>query len=121
MPKDVCDGASVLDILSPKVIDFYESEIAHNKVVTSKSDEWLERVGTRYDISVQKVKAVLVVQNFCKLCGEEKTFSELAKCSDYELFSIVKEHVEVYLNTLDDTQKEGLKQKANELFSLKLK
>lgn len=121
MPKDVCNGAGVLDILSPKVIEFYESEIAHDKVVTSKSEEWLERVGDRYDISVQKVKAVLVVQDFCGLCGEKKTFAELAKCSDYELFAIVKGHVEMYLNTLDDTQKEELKQKASELFSLKIK
>lgn len=121
MPKDVCDGAGVLDILSPKVIEFYESEIAHDKVVTSKSEEWLERVGARYGISVQKVKAVLVVQDFCGLCGEEKTFAYLAICSDYELFAIVKGNVEVYLNTLEDAQKDELKQKASELFSLKIK
>lgn len=116
MSKDVCDGASVLDILSPKVIEFYESEIAHNKVVTNRSEEWLERVADRYNISVQKVKAVLVVQDFCGLCGENKTFAELAKCSDYELFAIVKEHIEEYLNSLDDAQKEELKEKGSDLF-----
>lgn len=121
MPKDVCNGAGVLDILSPKVIEFYESEIAHGKVVTNKSEEWLDRVGTRYGISAQKVRAVLVVQDFCGLCGEKKTFAELAKCPDYELLAIVKDHVDGYLNALDDERKEQLKQKASQLFLNKTK
>lgn len=121
LPQEVCRAGGILDILTPKVIEFYEVEIAHKQVVSTKSNEWLERVGSRYDISVQKVKAVMIVQDFCTLCGDEMTFSELAKCSDYQLFAIVKEHVDVYLSTLDDAQKEELKQKASELFSIKTK
>lgn len=121
MPSEVGYCAGVLDILSPKAIEFYEGEIAGRQVVSNKSYEWLERVGSRYNISAQKVRAVLVVQDFCKLCGEDRSFAELAKCQDLELLVIVKEHVDVYLSLLDDAKKEELKQKGSELFLPKSK
>lgn len=118
---DVCYGFSVLDILTPEVIDFYESEISQKQVASQKSQEWLERVADRYEISVQKVKAVLIVQDFCALNGENVSFADLAKLSDYALFETVKSRIDGYLDGLSEEEKENLKNKASELLSIKTK
>lgn len=116
----VCDAALV-DILTPEIIEFYESEISKKQVVSDKSDEWIERTAQRYGISPQKVKAVLIVKDFCETTGEDRTFLELSKESDFALFEIVKARSDVFTSTLDDEQKQNLKQKASELLGIKLK
>lgn len=118
---NVCCGFSVLDILTPEMIEFYECEISQKQVVSQRSEEWLERVADRYEISVQKVKAVLIVQNFCALNGDDVNFADLAKLSDYSLFETVRGKIDGYLEGLSDDEKDNLKQKASELLSFKIK
>lgn len=119
-PSDSC-SAALVDILTPEIIELYETEIAHSRVVSSKSEEWLSRTAERYDISVQKVKAVLIVQSFCALTGEEMSFPQLAELGDHKLLELVKQRSSIYTDSLSDEQKEALKQRAGELLGFKIK
>ena len=59
--KNVCEAGSVFDLLTPKVVEFYEKEIAGEKVLSDKSDAQLASIAKRYDITVQKASAVIVL------------------------------------------------------------
>ena len=67
--KNVCEAGSVFDLLTPKVVEFYEKEIAGEKVLSQKSDAQLASIAKRYDITVQKARAVIVLYDFANRTG----------------------------------------------------
>lgn len=118
--KNVCDAGSAFDLLTPKVVEFYEKEIAGEKVLSQKTDAQLASIAKRYDITVQKARVVIVVYDFANRTGGGADFPDIAKMNEMKMFSFVKERGDVFMADFSKEQKEELKQKAMAALGFKL-
>lgn len=116
--EGVCEAFSVYDMVSPTVIDFYESEIAGEKVVSQKSTKQLENVAQKYGISVKKAQGVLIVYDFCKRTGGGVDFPTISVMSDGKVISLVKARAKVYEQSITPEKKSELKRKSKEIFGI---
>lgn len=116
--KNVCEAFSVFDMVSPKVVDFYESEIAGEKVVSDKSAKQIENIAQKYSISDKKAQGVLIVYDFCKRTGGGTDFPTIAKMSDGKIVALVKARAKVYEQSISDEKKADLKRKSKEIFGI---
>lgn len=118
--KNVCEAGSVFDLLTPKVVEFYENEIAGEKVLSDKSDAQLASIAKRYDITVQKARGVIIVYDFANRTGGGADFPDIAKMNEIKMLSFVKERADVFTADFSKEQKEELKQKAMAALGFKL-
>lgn len=116
----VCEAFSVYDMISPKIIDFYETEIAEEKVVSSKSAKQIENIANRYKISVKKAQGVLLVYDFCNRTGGGADFPDIVQMSESKVISLVKARAKVYESTISKEKKNELKSKAKDVLGLAL-
>lgn len=116
--RDICKAFSVFDMISPKVVEFYETEIAGEKVVSDKSVKQIENIAQKYSISDKKVQGVLIVYDFCKRTGGGIDFPTIAKMSDGKIIALAKERGKVYEQSISDEKKAELKRKSKEIFGI---
>lgn len=116
----VCEAFSVYDMISPRIIEFYETEIAEEKVVSSKSAKQIENIANRYAISVKKAQGVLIVYDFCNRTGGGVDFPSIAQMSESKVISLVKKRVKVYESSITEEKKNDLKVKAKENLGISL-
>lgn len=109
--RKLCSAASVYDMLNPRIIELYETEIAGERVVSDISAATLSRTADRLGISVEKLKAVLMLQDLAARVGRNVSLNELAAMNDFKLFSLFKQCAEDYLST----QPEGRRQELEKL------
>lgn len=118
--EQVCEAFSVYDMLSPKIISFYESEIAGEKVISNKSAKQIEGVASRFSISVQKAKGVMLVYDFCNRTGGGTDFPTIAQMSEKQVIELVKARAKVYEQSLTPEKKKELKRKSKEILGFSL-
>lgn len=116
--SDICEAFSVFDMVSPKVVEFYESEIAGEKVVSDKSAKQIENIAQKYSISDKKAQGVLIVYDFCKRTGGGMDFPTIAKMSDGKIVALVKARAKVYEQSVSEEKKADLKRKSKEIFGI---
>lgn len=116
--SDICEAFSVFDMVSPKIVDFYESEIAGETVVSDKSAKQIENIAQKYSISDKKVQGVLIAYDFCKRTGGGIDFPTIAKMSDGNIIALVKARAKVYEQTISEEKKADLKRKSKEIFGI---
>ena len=116
--RDICKAFSVFDMVSPKVIEFYETEIAGEKVVSNKSEKQIENIAQKYSISDKKAQGVLLIYDFCKRTGGGFDFPTIAKMSDGKIIVLAKERGKVYEKSISDEKKADLKRKSKEIFGI---
>lgn len=109
--RKLCSAASVYDMLNPRIIEIYETEIAGESVVSDMSAATLSRTAERLGISVEKLKAVLMLQDLAARVGRSVSLNELAAMNDLKLFTFFKQCAEDYLST----QPEGRRQELEKL------
>lgn len=97
--------------INDEMIDVYETEIAGHKVVSGISQSAIEMLGKKYGFSTSKTKALLVLADFSKLVGDEKTLADLSTMSDKELLAFTKKCVSVYVKPLSKERRDELKNK----------
>ena len=115
--RKLCSAASVYDMLNPRIIEIYETEIAGESVVSDMSAATLSRTADRLGISVEKLKAVLMLQDLAARVGRSVSLNELAAMNDLKLFTFFKQCAEDYLST----QPEGRRQELEKLLKDALK
>ncbi|MDE6302575.1 MAG: hypothetical protein K2M36_03185 [Clostridia bacterium] len=103
--------ASVYDMLSDELIDMYETEIAGEKIVSDKSASQLNRIASRLSIPVEKLKAIMLLQDLAGKAGESVSLSDLAAMSDIKLFTAFKGYADTYLSTQPAERRAELEQK----------
>lgn len=100
--------AGLYDILNPQLIELYETEIAGEKIISSKSASQLQRSADRYSVSVQKMKCMILLQDFSARMGKSIGMNSLAEMSDFNLLSYAKGLIDEYAKTLDPEEKSRL-------------
>ncbi len=118
--SEICYAASIYDVITPEVVAFYEREISLKKVLSNKSQKQLERIASRYEISVPKAKGAIIAYDFAKLTGDDTDFPTIASMSDLQMLAFVKARGEVYSSSLTPERKEEIKQKASDELGIKL-
>jgi hypothetical protein len=107
--------ASLLDRVSPEVIDFYEQNIAKQKVVSDIGSAKLEKMAKTFGFSTGKYSAVLILKDLAARCGDELDIKDIAALSDLEIILKGKAYVEKYADSLGDEEKSELKEKFKKL------
>ncbi len=118
-PKEVAD-AGVCDLLTPEIVKFYEEEIAKEQVLSSKSEQNVKTIATRFGIDEQKAKCAILLFDLSKRTGGGITFPEIANMSEFRMLVFAKQRGEIYGKTLGKEDKEELKQKASDLLGIRL-
>ena len=118
--RNICEAFSVFDMVSPKIIDFYESEIAGEKVVSDKSEKQIENIAQKYSISDKKAQGGLIVYDFCKRTGGGMDFPTIAKMSDGKIIALVKARAKVYEQSISEEKKTDLKRKSKEILGISI-
>lgn len=111
----VCDGFSIYAILSDDIIDFYETEIAGEKVVSDKTQKQIANIANRYGVEENKAKGLLIVYDLCERTGDRVDFPTLAKMRDSQIMQLIKDRARVYEQSLDEQSKARLKEKSKGL------
>lgn len=115
--KQVCDAQSVYSLITPEIINFYETEIANEKVLSNKTETQLKRTAKALSIDVDKTRAIILLQDFASRTGDSVNLSTLAKMNDLKVLSFAKERVDVYLRDLPPERVEYLKSTLKSLLS----
>ena len=104
--------ASGLDFeVTDDFVDFYENEIAKHSVISVLDDEDFNTLENRYNLTRNKVKLLLILEDFGKAVDNPKSFDELTKTSDNKLILYAKTLVNEYSQNLDEDEKDLLKLK----------
>ena len=103
--------ASVYDILNDELIEMYETEIAGEQIVSDKSASQLKRIADRFGIPVEKLRAIMLLQDFAGKTGRNVSLSDLAAMSDIKLFTMFKDCADDYMATLTPERRAELEQK----------
>lgn len=118
-PREVAE-AGLCDLLTPEIVKFYEEEIAKEQVLSSKSEQNVKAIATRFEIDEQKAKCAVLLFDFSKRTGGGITFPEIANMSEFKMLAFAKQRGEIYGQTLSKEDKEELKQKASALLGIRL-
>ncbi|MDE7281421.1 MAG: hypothetical protein K2N36_06745, partial [Ruminiclostridium sp.] len=101
----------VYDLLTDELIQTYETEIAGETIVSDKSASQLKRIADRLNISVEKLRAIMLLQDLAGKTGRNVSLSELADMSDIKLFTLLKDCGDDYMSTLTPERRAELEQK----------
>lgn len=104
-------NAGVYDKLTPELIEIYETEIANEQILSDKSQAQLERSANRLGISVEKLKAIMLLQDLAAKTGRNTSLSDLAEMNEIKLLGYCKQCADDYLKTLTPERKSELEQK----------
>ncbi len=115
--RQVCEAKSVYSLITPEIIEFYETEIANEKVLSNKSNSQITRTAKALSIDVDKTKAIILLQDFASRTGDSVNLSDLAKMNELKLLSFAKERVDIYLKDLPPERVEYLKSTLKGLLS----
>lgn len=115
--KQVCDAKSVYNLITPKIVEFYETEIANEAVLSNKTDAQLKRTAKALSIDIDKTRAIILLQDFASRTGDSVNLSTLAKMNELKLLSFAKDRAEIYLKDLPPERVEYLKSTLKSLLS----
>ena len=97
--------------LTNEIVELYEDDIAHTKVVSDKSEKDIEKLMSKYGFSKKKVQTLLLLADLSNRVGKTKTFAELASMHDRSILKFGKSCIDDYADTLPKEEKDALKTK----------
>ena len=106
--RRLCD-AGVYEMLTPELVETYEREIAGESVVSGKTQAQLDRAASRLKIDVNKLKAIMLLQDLAGRVNRDISLDELAAMNDMKLLGLLKQCGDEYLSTLTDERRAELK------------
>ena len=110
--RKLCD-AGVYDMLTPELVEMYEHEIAGESIVSNKTASQLERSAGRLGVELNKLKALMLLQDLASKVNRDISLSELAAMNDVKLLGFVKQCAQDYLSSLPEERREELKKKVS--------
>ena len=106
--RRLCD-AGVYDMLTPELVEMYEREIAGESVVSHKTQSQLERSAGRLGVEVNKLKALMLLQDLASKVDSDISLNDLAAMNDMKLLGFAKQCADKYMSGLSDERREELK------------
>ena len=96
----------------------YEREIAGESVVSDKTQAQLKRMAGRLSVDLNKLKALMLLQDLAGMVNRDISLEELAAMNDMKLFAFFRQCGEEYLSTVPDERKEELKKMLSDCIKL---
>ena len=94
--RGAANAATLYDVFSERHLEFYENEVAKEKVFSKYSERELAKMAVDNDISIEKVKKLLVYCHAMKNIGKNYTIKEADKLSNAnKIVDNVKEFLSV--------------------------
>ena len=106
----VAMASSFEDIIDEEFISFYESKISKSPVITNMDEKTLEAIMSKYGLTENRLKFLLVLESFGKVAGCPKNFDELTEMTDNKLILYVERLIKTYSETIDEAQKKELEE-----------
>ena len=106
--RQLCDASGIYDMLNEDIVKLYEKEIAGESIVSGASSSQLDRNAKRFNVDVQKLKAIMLLQDLAAKSGRNVSLAELAAMNDLKLISYFKQCAKDYLLTLPQERQEEL-------------
>lgn len=101
----------IFDMLTPELISYYETYIAKEKVVTGIKPQKLIRLTETYNVSENKMFALIIVQDIASKNKQKVSLTVLSEKSDNELIAYGREQFVVYIEGLPEEEKQMLAEK----------
>ena len=92
--RGAVNAATLYDVFSERHLEFYENEIAKEKVFSKYSERELAKMAVDNDISIDKVKKLLVYCHAMKNIGKNYTIKEADKLSNATVISDARKYVD---------------------------
>ena len=106
--RKLCD-AGVYDMLTPELIEMYEREVAGESVISGKTQSQLERSAGRLNIEVNKLKALMLLQDLAGKVNRDISLNDLAAMSDMKLLTFAKQCADDYMGAQSEERQLELK------------
>ncbi|MDR2634684.1 MAG: hypothetical protein LBC13_01740 [Clostridiales bacterium] len=111
--SDVCSASEtsepvmkeLYDLITPEYIEFYEKHISKEPVITNVSRRKLTRIASSYNVSENKVRAVLACQNLAALNGRRMSVSELMKLPERDFIKLIAQQTQIFTDNLSEEEK----------------
>jgi len=107
----IATASGLEDKVDDEFIAFYENEIAHAPVITNTDKVRADGLKKTYNLTDNRLKLLLVLEDFGVRVGNPKSFDELTKMNDNKLFLYGKTLIDAFGDTLDEDEKAVLKAK----------
>ena len=115
--RRLCD-AGVYDMLTPELVEMYEREIAGESVVSNKTAAQLERSASRLGVDLNKLKALMLLQDLASKVDRDISLSELAAMSDIKLFGFFKQCADDYMSTLPEARRDEIRKMVSDALKI---
>ncbi|MEG1529121.1 MAG: hypothetical protein RSC44_04280 [Clostridia bacterium] len=102
-------------IINPNIINFYETNIAKEKILSNLSPQKLQRMAEQLEISVAKLNAVILLHDLVCRQGGNLDLKAAASMTDIEMFKTAKTYIMSFIETLSDAEKADLDAKFQQL------
>ncbi|MCM1306191.1 MAG: hypothetical protein NC037_02085 [Bacteroides sp.] len=119
--RKLCDAANVYDMLTPELVEAYEREIAGESVVSDKTQSQLERSAARLGVEVNKLKALMMLQDLASKTGKDVSLNDLAAMSEIKLLGYFKQCVDDYMSSVPEERKEEIKKIVSDTLKIPVK
>ncbi|MCI7530515.1 MAG: hypothetical protein MSA47_03520 [Christensenellaceae bacterium] len=93
---------------------FYENELAKEKVYSQYSDSELSETAHKHNISVDKLKKVIVFQHMMHTVGKEYSVEDVLKAGNRQIVGDLKSYVEFLKKTKSEEELKELEIKFKE-------
>ncbi|MEG2540799.1 MAG: hypothetical protein RSB59_03385 [Clostridia bacterium] len=105
----------IYTLINPNLIEFYETNIAKEKILSGVSPQKLQRMAEQLEISVAKLNAVIMLHDLICRQGENIDLKTVASMTDGEMFKTAKKYVMSFIATLSEAEKADLDAKFQQL------
>ncbi len=102
-------AAGIYDRVTPELIALYEKEISACPVVSDQNPARLLKTAEGLGIELNKLKALMLLQDLSARVGREISLSALAEKSEWALILYAKQCGDDYLAALPEEQRQRLK------------
>src|SRR5574344_167494 len=92
--KPCANAADLYDMFTKEHIEFYEKEVAKRPVVSNLNKDFLAKTALQYNISVDKLKKVLVYQHAMSQCGGKYSIEEILSMQPTDLLRGVRSYMD---------------------------
>ncbi|MCI7582923.1 MAG: hypothetical protein MSS70_00215 [Christensenellaceae bacterium] len=93
---------------------FYENELAKEKVYSQYSDSELSETAHKHNISVDKLKKIMVFQHMMHTVGKEYSVEDVLKAGNRQIVGDLKSYVEFLKKTKSEEELKELEIKFKE-------
>lgn len=106
-------------LLTDEKVELYEREIAGGEpILSGKSQAYIARAASALNITVEKYRALVLLQDLQSRVQDATPLSDLARLSDVRLMMIAKDAAEKYMALQSDERQRELRNMLVEILSV---